>query len=77
MQAEPNNTSLVLSSNGNSPVVARSKSKNNARKEELNNRMVSDFNLDDSSTQDDELVRFGVDMSKLSDYLDNIIRAVN
>lgn len=39
--------------------------------------MVSDFNLDDSSTQDEELVRFGVDMSKLSDYLDNIIRAVN
>jgi hypothetical protein len=77
MQAEPNKTSLVLSSNGNSPISARSKSRNSARKEKAKNRMVSDFNLDDSSTQDEELVRFGVDMSKLSDYLDNIIRAVN
>lgn len=77
MQAEPNKTSLVLSSNENSPISARSKSRNSARKEKAKNRMVSDFNLDDSSTQDEELVRFGVDMSKLSDYLDNIIRAVN
>lgn len=32
---------------------------------------------ENSSTQEDELVRFGVDMTKLSDYLDNIIRVVN
>jgi hypothetical protein len=33
--------------------------------------------LEESSMQEDELVRFGIDMSKLSDYLDNIIRVVN
>lgn len=35
------------------------------------------FCEDNSSTQEDELVRFGIDMTKLSDYLDNIIKVVN
>ena len=35
------------------------------------------FCEENSSTQEDELVRFGIDMTKLSDYLDNIIRVVN
>ena len=56
---------------------AKSKSRASSRKSPSKSRIASDFNLEESSTQEEELVRFGVDMSKLSDYLDHIIRAVN
>ena len=78
IKTKPTVTEVGLMSDIGTPISeSKSKSRSSSRFVKKEQRIVDSLNFEENSTQDEELVRFGVDMTKLSDYLDNIIRVVN